>query len=232
MVQTKPRQCWVERVVTNLVKSAADGVVYLELRTTPRAFPKEGLDKAAYVEQVLGAMEEAQRRCPSIQTRLILSVDRRNTLAEAHEVVTLATRFRDRGVVAVDLCGDPAKGDVALFTPAFEAARAAGLKITIHFAEAECSASETELDTILKWSPDRLGHVIHVPEHVRERIAAQKGIGLELCLSCNVQAKMIVGSFDAHHFGEWWQVDGPVVVPCVRKSLLPRVGRRHLSNLY
>ncbi|KAI3337638.1 Metallo-dependent hydrolase [Xylariaceae sp. AK1471] len=193
---------------------ANDGVVYLELRTTPRAFTKEGLDKAAYVDQVLAAMDEAQRKIISIQTRLILSIDRRDTLAEAHEVVALATRFKGRGVVAVDLCGDPTKGDVALFTPAIKAAQAAGLKITIHFAEAECSAGQAELDTILSWMPDRLGHVIHVPEQVRKQIAARKGIGLELCLSCNVQAKMIVGSFDAHHFGEWWQVDGPVVVPC------------------
>ncbi|KAI0118595.1 Metallo-dependent hydrolase [Nemania sp. FL0031] len=193
---------------------AKDGVVYLELRTTPRALPEHGIDKALYVEHVLASIDMAQQKYPSIQVRLILSIDRRNTLAEASEVVALATRFADRGVVAVDLCGDPAKGDVSLFTPAFAAARAAGLKITIHFAEAECSASEAELATILRWNPDRLGHVIHVPKHVKKEIAARPGIGLELCLSCNVKAKMIVGSFDAHHFGEWWRIDGPVVVPC------------------
>ncbi|KAI0390413.1 Metallo-dependent hydrolase [Xylariaceae sp. FL0594] len=194
---------------------ADDGVVYLELRTTPRAFPKEGLDKAAYVQHVLDAMEMAQRKRPSIQVRLILSIDRRDTLEQANEVTALATRFKARGVVGVDLCGDPTKGDVALFTPAIQAARASGLGITVHFAEAECSASERELQTIMSWEPDRLGHVIHVPDGAkRQIIAARKGIGLELCLSCNVQAKMIVGSFDAHHFGEWWQVDGPIVVPC------------------
>ncbi|TGJ81540.1 hypothetical protein E0Z10_g7224 [Xylaria hypoxylon] len=218
---------------------ARDGVVYLELRTTPRAFPKEGLDKGAYVDHVLSAIDEAQRTFPSIQVRLILSIDRRNTLIEANEVVELACYFSRRGVVAVDLCGDPTKGDVSLFTPAFEEARVRGLYITVHFAESESSATEAELETILRWMPDRLGHVtiskgdkfssgwnlvtprrvfmllkVHVPEHVRKQIAARSGIGLELCLSCNVQAKMIVGSFDAHHFGEWWRVDGPVIVPC------------------
>lgn len=193
---------------------AKDGVVYLELRTTPRGFPNQALDKVAYVGHVLAALEVAQQRFPSIQVRLILSIDRRNTLAEANDVVELALRFKDQGVVAIDLCGDPTKGDVSLFTPAFEAARAGGLKTTIHFAEAACSSSETELETILRWMPDRLGHVIHVPDHVKKQIAARPGIGLELCLSCNVQAKMIVGSFDAHHFREWWRVEGPVVVPC------------------
>ncbi|KAI1847836.1 hypothetical protein JX266_006331 [Neoarthrinium moseri] len=193
---------------------AADGVVYLELRTTPRAMPAAGLDKAGYIGAVLDALAAAEREHPSIRTRLILSMDRRNTLAEAHEAVGLAARFRARGVVAVDLCGDPAKGDVALFTPAVAAARGAGLALTVHFAEAECSASDAELDTIMAWGPDRLGHVIHVPERVKRDIAGRPGIGLELCLSCNVHAKMIVGSFEAHHFGEWWQVEGVVVVPC------------------
>lgn len=195
---------------------AADGVAYLELRTTPRAMPGADLDKAGYVAAVLQAMNAAQQAAPTIHAQLILSIDRRNTLSEAHEVVALAKQFKNRGVVAIDLCGDPTKGNVALFTAAIEEARAAGLKFTIHFAEAEASASEAELRTIMDWQPDRLGHVIHVPAAVKQEIAARKGaIGLELCLSCNVHAKMISGSFEAHHFGEWWRVDGPVVVPCV-----------------
>ncbi|KAI1414633.1 Metallo-dependent hydrolase [Hypoxylon sp. FL1857] len=193
---------------------AHDGVVYLELRTTPRAMPSAGLDKAGYVSAVLHAISAAQREVPTLHTRLILSIDRRNTLEEAREAVALAKQFQDQGVVAIDLCGDPTKGDVSLFTPAVEEAKAAGLKVTVHFAEAEASASEAELNAIMDWKPDRLGHVIHVPEEVKRQIAARRGIGLELCLSCNVHAKMIIGSFEAHHFGEWWHVDGPIVVPC------------------
>jgi adenosine deaminase len=187
----------------------------MELRTTPRAMPSAGLSKAGYIQAVLDAIAAAEQENASIHVRLILSVDRRNTLPEAEEVVALATQFATRGVVGVDLCGDPAKGDVALFTPAFRTAKDAGMKVTIHFAEAECSASDAELDTIMSWYPDRLGHVIQVPERVKQVIASRGGIGLELCLSCNVHAKMIVGSFEAHHFGEWWKVDGVVVVPCV-----------------
>ncbi|KAK8113236.1 Adenosine deaminase-like protein [Apiospora sp. TS-2023a] len=203
---------------------AADGVIYLELRTTPRAMVGAGLDKAGYVAAVLDAMTEAEAEHSSIRAKLILSMDRRNTPEEAREVVLLARQFRSRGVVGIDLCGDPAKGDVALFTPVVREAKAKtddgdGLGVTIHFAEAECSASEAELQTIMDWDPDRLGHVIHVPEHIKRRITAARPSsdsirGLELCLSCNVHAKMIVGSFEAHHFGEWWKVEGVTVVPC------------------
>ncbi|KAI5860504.1 Metallo-dependent hydrolase [Durotheca rogersii] len=200
---------------------ARDGVVYAELRTTPRALPAAGLDKAGYVAAVLDVMREHAAADPSgagLRTRLILSVDRRDTPAGAREAVALAARFRARGVVGVDLCGDPSRGDVATFAPAFAAARAAGLRLTAHFAEAEACAP-AELAEILSWQPDRLGHVIHVPPDVKRRLAAPRPLparplGLELCLSCNVHARMIVGSFEAHHFGEWWHVEGPVVVPC------------------
>ncbi|KAI0180651.1 Metallo-dependent hydrolase [Hypoxylon sp. FL1284] len=205
----------LDRSTRSVVRDfARDGVVYAELRTTPRALPGAGLDKAGHVAAVLRAMDAAQREEPTLRARLILSIDRRNTRAEAHEAVALARLFRSRGVVGVDLCGDPTKGDVSLFTAAFAEAKAAGLGVTIHFAEAEASAGEAELGTILGWVPDRLGHVIHVPEPVKRRIAARAGVGLELCLSCNVHARMIVGSFEAHHFGEWWRVEGPIVVPC------------------
>jgi adenosine deaminase len=192
--------------------------------------PGADLTKAGYVQAVLDAIAAAERGNPAIRVRLILSVDRRNTAAEADEVVALTRRFASGGgVVGIDLCGDPARGDVSLFTPAFRAAREAGLKITIHFAEAECSASEAELDTIMSWYPDRLGHVIHVPERVKRVIASRKTMGLELCLSCNVHAKMISGSFEAHHFGEWWKVDGVTVVPCVSTEL--DIGTNQLGPL-
>jgi adenosine deaminase len=194
---------------------ADDGVVYLELRTTPRALPSAGLDKAGYIETVLDAIEAFESSTSSsLHARLILSVDRRDSVSDAFEVIDLAERFRLRGVVGVDLCGDPSRGDVASLAPAFERARAVSprLGITLHFAEAEASGSDAELTTLLSWQPDRLGHVIHVSPEVKKMIADRGGMGLELCLSCNVHAGMISGGFEAHHFGEWWRVDSCVVV--------------------
>jgi adenosine deaminase len=193
---------------------AADGVVYLELRTTPRAMPKAGLSKSQYVETVLAAISAFESAGPSsLRTRLILSIDRRNTLAEAMEVVALARAFRTRGVVGLDLCGDPKRGGIGVLAPAFDLARreVPELGLTLHFAEAEASGTDEELNMLLDWRPDRIGHVIHVGEKVRDRIIETGGLGLELCLSCNVHAGMITGGFEAHHFGEWWKVKECVV---------------------
>ncbi|KAG8165688.1 hypothetical protein KVR01_004240 [Diaporthe batatas] len=210
---------------------ANDGVVYLELRTTPRALPRSGLSKAGYVEAILAAIREfegadaaeaprdsgpvtARRR---LHTRLILSVDRRNTPGEAAEVVELARRFQARGVVGVDLCGDPLRGGVGRLQPAFEAARRVpGLGVTLHFGEAEASGSDEELLMMLReWAPRRIGHVIHLSDAVKREVAAYPGgLGLELCLSCNVRAGMVSGGFEGHHFGEWWKVEECTVVLC------------------
>lgn len=192
---------------------AADGVVYLELRTTPRAMPKAGLSKSQYVETILNAISGFESGHTTLRTRLILSIDRRNTLEEALEVVALAREFRGRGVVGIDLCGDPKKGGIEALTPAFELAKRElpELGLTLHFAEAEYSGTDEELNMLLDWLPDRIGHVIHVGDKVKDRIIKIGRLGLELCLSCNVHANMITGGFEAHHFGEWWKVKECVV---------------------
>jgi adenosine deaminase len=193
-----------------------DGVVYLELRTTPRAIPSAGITKDLYVQLVSTCISSF--KSTTMKTNLILSIDRSNSAQEAMDVIDLALKYRSRGVVAVDLCGNPAKGDVSTFREAFRRAKDKGLGITLHFAEAPQSSTDKELRTLLSYEPDRIGHVINVPDDIREAIIARK-IGLELCLSCNVHAKMVTGSFGDHHFG-YWRSKGCPIVLCVSLYLL------------
>jgi adenosine deaminase len=161
------------------------------------------------VAAILDVIDEFKN--DQMSTFLILSVDRTKSARDALEVVDLAIKYRDRGVVAVELGGDPMKGDVSIFRDAFAKAKSHGLRLTLHFAETISSASRQELETLLSYKPDRLGHVIHVPEDLRDEIAQHK-LGLELCLSCNVHAKLISGGFPDHHFGYWRHRDCPVIL--------------------
>ena len=190
-----------------------DGVVYLELRTTPRETREMG--KEAYVRTVLQCIDSFEGK-GAMSTYLILSIDRKNTAEEAMAVVDLAAKYRNRGVVGVDLCGDPSRGDVSIFRNAFLRAKMERLGVTLHFAEVEASSSMVELETLLSFQPDRLGHVIHVHEDVRREIIRRK-IGIELCVSCNVQAKLTKGSVRDHHFGLWRESGTPVIV-CVSET--------------
>lgn len=195
----------------------ADGVVYLELRTTPRATPSLSAD--AYVALLVDAICAFEADNPALHTRLILTIDRRHDLPTAEAIVDTALRHRPRsaatpGVVGIDLAGLPSAkpgGAVRELAPAFRRARQAdGLGLTVHFAEDEASGTRAELDELLSWEPDRLGHVIWEDDEVKAEIA-RRGLCLELNLSCNVKAGMVKGGFEGHHFGAWRHVKGPTI---------------------
>ena len=197
---------------TNAVLSdfQLDGVVYLELRTTPREIPSAKITKDIYIQTILSCISSSNAS-NTMQTNLILSIDRRNDLRTALFIVELALKYRANGVVGIDLCGDPAVGDVSIFQPAFEKAKSEGLKITIHFAEAPQSSTPEELWKLLEYEPDRIGHVINTPNEVKDEIVRRK-LGLELCLSCNVHARMITGTYGDHHFGWWKETQCPIAL--------------------
>ncbi|EXM05601.1 hypothetical protein NOF04DRAFT_17085 [Fusarium oxysporum II5] len=188
-----------------------DGVCYLELRTTPRATPQ--LSAEQYISILLDTISSFESQNPQLHTRLILAVDRRHTPEQAAFTLELALTYREQGVVGLDLCGDPTArpaGEISVFTPVFLEARKKGLGITVHFAEAEASGSKEELSTLLSWEPGRLGHVIWEDEETKKEIT-KRALCLELCLSCNVRAGMVLGGFEGHHFGHWRGVNGPKI---------------------
>jgi adenosine deaminase len=189
-----------------------DGVVYLELRTIPRS--SHGITREQYVDTVLTTIEKFRSREKGMSVFLILAIDRGNmSAAEADEIVNLAIENEPRGVVGVDICGNPTQGNVEIYKDSFAYAKSNGLGITLHFAETAASATASELAMLLSFQPDRIGHVIHVPDDIKEEIAKRK-LGLELCISCNVHAKMINGGFLDHHFGYWRHEDCPIAL-CV-----------------
>lgn len=194
----------------------ADGVQYLELRTIPRASPTKSITKEAYLDTILNTIStfKANPDNKSLSVFLILALDRGSTTpAQAKEIIDLAIANKTRGVVGVDLCGNPTQGDVSLYRDAFAQAKEAGLGLTLHFAETTQSGRREELETLLSFQPDRLGHVIHVPDDLKVEIGKRK-IGLELCMSCNVHAKLIEGGFLDHHFGYWRHEECPIAL-CV-----------------
>jgi adenosine deaminase len=193
-----------------------DGVVYLELRTTPRAIPSSGITKGDYVSIILDCIAKFGR--DPMSTYMILSVDRRNSEAEAMEVVDLAIKHQPDGVVGLDLCGDPSRGDISIYRDAFMKAKHHGLKLTLHFAEVPLSSTEKELRTLLSYQPERIGHAIHIHEAIANEIVAQQ-ISLELCISCNVHAKLTTGGFANHHFG-FWRNQGCPLILCVSNIVI------------
>ena len=107
-----------------------------------------------------------------------------------------AARFRDRGLTGWDLAGpEAAFPDASLHGRAFEAARAGGLRITLHAGEWGGAA---QVRRALSVEPERIAHgpgAIDDDALVAE-LAARR-VTLDLCPTSNVQAG-IVPSVAAH----------------------------------
>ncbi|KAJ5744774.1 hypothetical protein N7533_009644 [Penicillium manginii] len=160
-----------------------DGVRYLELRTIPRPSPEANISREDYLNTILDTIDKFKARTQEI---------------EAREIIDLAIANKPRGVVGVDICGNPTRGDVTLYQDAFARAKSHGLGLTLHFAETRASGTPAELATLLSFQPDRLGHVIHVPDEFKREIIRRR-IGLELWFFCSPVSNEYL--LAAQHFG-------------------------------
>ncbi|TNN81985.1 Adenosine deaminase-like protein [Liparis tanakae] len=119
---------------------AADGVKYLELRSTPREEKKTGLTKKRYVETVIKAIKQCKNEGLDIDVRFLVAIDRRNGAEVAMETVKLAEEFMlstDGLVLGLDLSGDPTVGHGKDLLPALQRAKDCGLKLSLHLSETD-----------------------------------------------------------------------------------------------
>lgn len=226
------------RTVTRITKEvvedfAAENVVYLELRTTPKKNEAVRMSKRSYVEAVLDGLKAVNAvdvsLVPSykesehslkpitingtckergrIHVRLLLSIDRRETTASAMETVQLALQMRDLGVVGIDLSGNPVVGEWQTFFPALEYAKDKGLLITLHCGEVP---NPEEIQAMLEFRPHRIGHACCFGEEHWQQLKAFK-IPVEICLTSNVVTQS-VSSINDHHFVDLYNARHPLIL--------------------
>eukprot|EP00494_Astrolonche_serrata_P022102 UN22358 len=146
----------LHRITVEMIEDFnAENTKYLEIRTTPRAMPKAGLDMEGYVTTVLGAIKECDVRPDlSIRVNLILSVNRAKKKEQGWQALELATKYKKQGVVGIDFSGRPTNG-FSVYIDIFNEAKIRGIKTSVHCAE---WMEDTDTDSILKYKPDRVGH--------------------------------------------------------------------------
>ena len=188
----------VRRVTLEVLEDfAADGVRYLELRTTPRVL--SDADVAGYVDCVIDAFSSFERsqRDRSVNwlllPRLLLSVDRSGTLEQALATVRLALGIRKSGsegsqyIVGIDFSGNPTRGSFVDFLPAFELARSGGLAIAVHVAELD---NRTDTEAVLTFRPERLGHALTLDAGQISRLI-ERSIPIEICPTSNMKTMQL-----------------------------------------
>ena len=180
----------LERITAELVEAkAADGVRYVEIRWGPLLHVARGLSLADGIAAVCAGAEGAAARTGTV-VRLICTALRSHDPAANVVLAETAARFRDRGLTGWDLAGpEAAFPDPLLHGMAFEAARAGGLRITLHAGEWGGAA---QVRRALDLDPERIAHgpgAVDDPVLCAELIA--RGVTLDLCPTSNAQAGIV-----------------------------------------
>jgi adenosine deaminase len=200
----------LERITAELVESkAAEGVRYVEIRWGPLLHVARGLSLHDGIEAVVRGAEAAAARTGTV-VRLISTALRSHDPEENVRLAQTAARFRHRGLTGWDLAGpEAAFPDPLLHARAFEAARAGGLRITVHAGEWGGAA---QVRRALEVNPERIAHgeaAADDPALVAELTA--RGVCLDLCPTSNVQAG-IVPSLAAHRLAALHRAGAPVTL--------------------
>lgn len=194
----------IDRVAYEAVAdAAAENITYLELRFTPIALAREGRFTLTEVtDWVVDAVQRAQNDF-GIQVRMILSMNRHESVELGEKYVEIAIHRQDRGVVAVDLSGAEDRFPGAPFAGVFKRAREAGLFVTIHAGEWAGPESVREAIDVL--GAMRLGHGVNTikDNKLMDRIRKEQ-IAFEVCPTSNWQSG-VVKSLDQHPLKEMYR---------------------------
>lgn len=200
----------LHRVTAELVETkAADAVRYVEIRWGPRLHLSGGLSLAEGIAAVCAGAREAAART-GVVVRLIATALRSHDPDGNVELAETAARFIDAGLTGWDLAGPEERfPDPLDHARAFEAARAQGLRVTIHAGEWGGAA---QVRRALAVGPERIAHgpgAVDDAGLVAELRA--RAITLDLCPTSNWQAG-IVDSVAAHPLARLHRAGVPVTL--------------------
>ena len=187
----------IQRVAREVVLDAAnDNVRYLELRFTPRALAKARDFPLADVTAWVIAATRAAAQETGIMLRLILSMNRNESVEIGAAVMRLAVEQKSNGVVGLDLAGDEVNYPAEPFVGLFREAHQSGLKITAHAGE--WTSAPTVRHAIENLRAERIGHGVRVGEDpVVVALARERGVVFEVCPTSNYQSG-VVSRLDRH----------------------------------
>jgi len=179
----------------NVQDAAREGLAHVELRFSPwfMSLPHK-LDPAAVTEAIADGIEAGIEET-GISVGIIGILSRTFGVETATKELD-ALLSCNAHLTALDLAGDELGYPAVLFKQHFDRARDAGLEITVHAGEADGPASVWS--AIRDLGATRIGHGFRSLEDPKlVQFLAEERIGLEICLTSNVQIDAVHG-YHAH----------------------------------
>jgi adenosine deaminase len=194
----------IERIAREAVQdAAAAGLDYLELRFGPATHTASDRDLAQVIAAAAAGMRAASADT-GMPSGLVIAALRHHAPDVNESVARAAAAFAGAGVVGFDLAGDELLfPDLQPHVEAFAIARAAGLGITCHAAEAAPGAAARDAVHLL--GATRIGHGAHIADDSAVLAwCAGAGVVIEVCPTSNWYTGAIadVASHPARTFRE------------------------------
>jgi adenosine deaminase len=197
LIQSSPLA--VERSIHGAIGGAyrSQGITTLELRFNPMKRNRGGeRDLDHIIMAAVRGLDRASLEYPQVRAGLILMMDRSFTPGQNEVIVEKAIRYASRGIVGIDIAGPrPTAGryDYGQVQPQVDAAREAGLGVTIHVGEEGGEWGRDEIRQVIETlRPDRIGHgILAASDPDLMNALREAGIVLELCPTSNLLTKAL-----------------------------------------
>jgi adenosine deaminase len=196
LIQSSPLA--VERSVHGAIGGAyrSQGITTLELRFNPMKRNRGGeRDLDHIILAAIRGLDIASLEYRQVRAGLILMMDRTFDHRQNEVIVEKAIRWAARGVVGVDIAGPRPGGERYDYTqigPMVEAAREAGLGVTIHVGEEGETGAEEIGEVVEHLRPERIGHgILAAGDPELMRLLRDAGTVLEICPTSNLLTKAL-----------------------------------------
>ncbi len=192
LIQSSPGS--MEESVKSVIAGGyrACNIVLQELRFNPM-FRNRGGEKDLdhIIMASIWGLDKAMLEYPRVNAGIILMMDRMLTYSQNAVIVKKAIRYKDSGIVGVDLAGPQRRSfSIKKHMPLFKKAHKAGLGTTIHTGE-EGSLAEIRY-VVNKIKPDRIGHghLCIKDKAIMNEIVKNK-IVLEMCPTSSLKNSVV-----------------------------------------
>jgi len=171
-----------------LKEAAKENMYYVEVRFAPKLSVHKGLSCPMVIEAVLEGLKKGKEEF-GVKYNVITCAMRNHSLEQNQSMLYAAREFLGKGVCAIDLAGDESKYPTKQFRNLFLEAKKLGIPFVIHSGE---TGSLENVRIAYELGASRIGHGIAlIKDRNLMQAYANKGIGIEMCPSSNLQTKAV-----------------------------------------